>query len=166
MAAVKATALLTVLFVAALLFRPVSSETAVNVYVLALGAVGALAFVRFTRAASGGSTKRSLLEAALERRRSPPDPPRELARVEREVDLALANAFYLHYRLRPLVRGIAEHRLGVRLGVALDSPAGRAALPAEDWELLRVDRREPTDVNGPGISLTRLRSLVSTLERL
>ena len=165
-AAVKAAAFATVVLGCALVIRPVSYGTAVDAYVLVLGAIAALAFVRFTRAASGGTGARSQLEAALSRRPPPAQGTRELERMEREVDLAVANAFYLHYRLRPLVRRIAEHRLAVRRGVALDSSAGQAALPEDDRELLRPDRPEPHDFNGPGIPLPRLRSLVTTLERL
>ena len=166
LAAAKAAAFATAVLGGVLLIRPVSYGMAVDAYVLALGAIAALAFVRFTRAASAGPGARSQLEAALSRGTSRSERPRELERMEREVDLALANAFYLHYRLRPLVRRIAEHRLAVRRGVALDSAEGQAALSDDERELLRPDRPEPRDFNGPGIPLPRLRSLVSTLERL
>ena len=134
LAAAKGAALVTLVLLAALLFRPVSSRVALDAYVIALGGVALLGFVRTTRVATGGRGGASELEEALRPHERSTERPRELERVEREVDLALANAFYLHYRLRPLARQIAQHRLGVRRGVPLDSAEGRAAVGVPDGE--------------------------------
>ena len=147
----------------ALVLRPVSTAKALDAYVLVLGAIALLAFVRSTRS-TGSPDEPSALELALQPVEEEAERPKQLDRLEREVDLALSNAFYLHYRLRPLAREIASHRLGVRRGVELDT--ARDAFGEAEWELVRPERPEPRDFNAPGIPLARLRALVATLERL
>jgi hypothetical protein len=137
---------------------------ALDAWVLVVGGIGLLAAVRATRAAHGPA-RPSALEAALERKPEPPERPRELARIEREVDLGISNAFYLHFRLRPLLRAIAANRLRSRAGLELDR-AGPTVFEADEWELLRPDRPEPRDPHGRGVPLARLRPLVDRLERM
>jgi hypothetical protein len=89
-------------------------------------------------------------------------------RLEREVALASARAFDLHYRLRPVLREIADHRLESRRGIRADEmpDAAEAALGPAAWELVRSDRPEPTDRMGPGLPLARLSEVLDTLERI
>lgn len=91
----------------------------------------------------------------------------QLARLEREVTLASANAFDLHFRLRPILRETAGGLLAAR-GVDLDHQPERArALLGDDlWQLVRGDRREPLDRTGPGIPPARLRDTLERLEAL
>ena len=91
----------------------------------------------------------------------------QLARLEREVTLASANAFDLHFRLRPILRETAGGLLVAR-GVDLDHQPERArALLGDDlWQLVRGDRREPLDRTGPGIPPARLRETLERLEAL
>jgi len=110
--------------------------------------------------------RRSAFERAL--RRQPPEDarPPQLERVERGVTLGVSLAYDYHARLRPLLREVAAARLALSRGIDLDSPAGRAALGEEAWELLRADREPPEDRFGPGVDRGALARLVATLERL
>ena len=78
----------------------------------------------------------------------------------REVTLATASAYDLHYRLLPHLREIAQCRL---------ERAGKSPGPetlGRWWELLREDRPEPEDRFAPGIKQSELRALVADLERI
>lgn len=155
----------TIVLGALLVFRPFSRELALHLYLLALGAIVMLGAVAATRAAVP-ERRRSAFDAALHRRPREDARPPQLERLERAVTLGVAGAFDFHARLRPVLRDAAAARLAVARGVELDSPAGRAALGDEAWELLRPDREPPDDRFAPGISAAGLRALVEDLERL
>ena len=93
------TALLLVLAVAV----PGKRTVFIGVYLLVLGAFVLAALVRSFRPLRRGAWERSVLD----RRAEEPEqalPIDELARIDRLVVLGGANAFDLHYRLRPLDR--------------------------------------------------------------
>lgn len=141
------------------LSEPSWRSIVLRAYVFALGGLSMLALL----AAAGDAVpklRRSdldlALSAAAERQRRLP----ELEKLEREVTLATASAYDLHYRLLPHLREIAEARL---------ARTGKAAGPdtlGEWWELLRPDREPPEERFGSGITVTRLRALVQELERM
>ena len=138
---------------------PVDRNIAIHVYVLVVGAlamVGVLASV----GAALPHRRRSALSEALGERAVAPRPVSELTRMEREVTLAVGNAYDLHRRLLPQLREIAQARL---------ERTGRQ--PGPDtlgpwWELLRPDRPEPADRFAAGISENDLRTLVGDLQRM
>jgi hypothetical protein len=141
------------------LAQPGLRNVTLHVYVFVVGALLMLGLV----AAAGDSVprrSRSELDQALaERNRRTPRLP-EVERTEREVTLATASAYDLHYRLLPHLREIAQCRL---------ERAGKAPGPetlGRWWELLRVDRPEPEDRFAPGIKQSELRALVDELERM
>jgi hypothetical protein len=136
---------------------PVSPARILAGYVLVLATIAIVELLRALAAGSDGASH-SPYERALSRRLEPPGRPPELVRVERELTLGTSSAGHLHSRLIPLLRDAAVARLGRDLT--------RERLGDEAWELLRPDRPEPEDRNAPGMSLRRLRSVVSTLERL
>ena len=148
---------LTIALIVALGVRPVSGERIAAGYVLALAAVALASATRIlgTRLLRDAP---SAFDTALARR--PPEPmrPAELVRIEREITLGTTTAGHLQNRLIPLLRDAAVARLGADLT--------RDRLGDDAWELLRPDRPEPEDRNAPGISLRRVRSVVSTLEQL
>jgi hypothetical protein len=148
---------LTLALVVLLAVRPVSSERIVAGYVLALAAVALGAITRLLRSRAE-PTPVSTFELALTPTPAAPGRPPELVRVEREIVLGTTSAGHLHTRLLPLLRDAAVARLGTRM-----TPE---ALGNDAWELLRPDRPEPVDRNAPGLTLRRLRELVTTLERL
>lgn len=153
--------------VAAVLLAPDRARLAVHVYLLVLTGIalaGLVAAIRRAYAEAGPSR----FELALRRRPARHGRLAELARLEREVALASANAFDLHYRLRPVVREVAGGLLAARRGIDLDArpDAARAALGEDAWELARGDRPPPADRSGPGFAPERLLAVVAALEAL
>ncbi|HEY6961790.1 MAG TPA: hypothetical protein VI408_07885 [Gaiellaceae bacterium] len=130
-----------------------------HVWVLTVGGLLMLGGVSAVGAAVP-PRRRSELSRALSAREAPPQPVSQLAKLEREVTLAVGNAYDLHARLLPQLREIASARLE-RRGLALaPDTAGRW------WDLLRPDRAEPEDRFAPGIRESELRALVADLERM
>jgi hypothetical protein len=108
----------------------------------------------------------SALEAALAVR------PRaakvdSLDRAENIVAISIASAGDAHFRLRPILREIADAALHNR-GIDLDRDpdAARRALGDEGYELVRADRRRPADSFAPGIDPEALDRVLSRLEEL
>jgi hypothetical protein len=159
--------LATLLLIAALAFKPVSAELALDGYVLLLGAVALFALVGATTE-SDPDARRSPYEQALETSPAGSERPPELARVEREVALAVGSAFYEHFRLRPLLREIAAQRLDTRFATDVDAPrlSARDSLPEDAWTLFDAERKPPRNRHGPGIPVERLREIVDALERI
>jgi hypothetical protein len=109
----------------------------------------------------------SAFDAAFARPPSEPARPASLARVEREVTLSTGTAFDVHYRLRPLLRGVATGLL-LRRGVDLERTPERARdlLTPGVWELVRPDRPPPENRTAPGLPLASVERAVDDLERL
>jgi hypothetical protein len=158
-------ALVGVLVGAVIVFGGAPAERVVDGYVLFLGSLLLLGLVRATRVA-GETGERSPYDRALRRRERSPARPGELAKLEREVLLAAGTSFDLHFRLRPVLREIAAHRLSTRRGLALDggSPEVPALLGDELWEVVRPGRESPDDRFAPGLPLAALRRALDRLE--
>lgn len=109
----------------------------------------------------------SVFEAAFVPSRPTRARPASLARVEREVTLAIGTAFDVHFRLRPLVIPLATGLL-LRRGVdpKRRPDEARALLGPELWDLIRPDRPAPDDRTAPGIPLAVAERIVDDLERL
>ncbi len=139
--------------------QPAVRNVTLHAWIFVVGGLLMLGVV----AAAGDSVPRrssSEFDAALAEGRRKPQPLADVARMEREVTLGVANAFDLHVRLLPHLREIAQARLE-RSGRTLSpETAGRW------WELLRPDRPEPDDRFASGISERDLRALVADLERM
>jgi hypothetical protein len=148
---------LTLVLVVLLGLQPVPVERILAGYVLALAGVALASLTRILAAGSRHDPP-SPFEYALARKPEEPARPPALVRIEREITLGTTTAGHLHNRLIPLLRDAAVARLGTR--------ATREELGDEAWELLRPDRPEPVDRNGPGVPLRRIRSIVATLEKL
>jgi hypothetical protein len=169
-AAVRSAALAAVaaiILVVALQTLPFRHGVIVQVWLLACGGLMLLQLVSATRAPALDNEPSSF-ERALRSAPSPPERPPELARLEREIYLGMTGQFYLHRRLRPTLREIAEQRLRDRRGVALDSGDADvlAALGEDGWELLRPDRTEHWNPDATGIPLAELERVVAALERI
>ena len=148
------------------MLAPGRHELELDIYVLTLGGVALLA----VSSALGDVAPRedeSLLEEAMEPEQPEPARIAELERLEREVALATSRDFDLHFRLRPVLREIAESRLE-RRGVQLDSesPRVRELLGDELWALTAADREPPAYRQAPGLPLADLERTVERLERL
>jgi hypothetical protein len=145
---------------------PGRQELLIDIYVLTLGGI---ALVALTPALGRVAPRQgeSMLEEAMEHAQSEPVRIAELDRLEREVALAASRDFDLHFRLRPVLREIAESRLE-RRGVRLDSesPRVRELLGDELWELTAADREPSAYRQAPGVPLEELERTVERLERL
>jgi hypothetical protein len=163
-----AAALLTAGFVGGVFFRPDAWELALDAWLLALGGVALAAAVAATASALPEPAQSPFDRRRRRRREEEPERLPQLARIEREVVLATTTAFDAHYRLRPLLREIAEHRLGSRRGLSLDSgsDAVRAALGEDLWELVRPDRERPEHHLARGWTRSQIRAAVEALERI
>ena len=163
-----AAALLTLGFVGGVVFRPGAWQLAFDAWLLALGAVALAAAVAATRTALPPLAESPFDRRRRRRRTAKEERLPELARVEREVALGTTTAFDAHYRLRPLLRDVAEHRLATRRGLALEDggAAVREALGEEAWELVRPDRERPDHHLAAGAKLADVRAAVEALERL
>jgi hypothetical protein len=147
---------------------PGRRHVALDAFVLYLGALGLVAGGRATRA-STPDVHEPTLDDDLDDPLDPlPERPAELARLEREVYLSCGTSFYLHHRLRPMLREVAGHRLLVRHGVDLDlrPDAAEPILGAVAWSWLRPDRPEPLDRWAPGPPLAELRAVVDAIESI
>jgi hypothetical protein len=156
-----------VVLVALLALRPLSTSRALAIWVVVVAAIALVLLVRHSR---GSRTPQHAgrFEAALRGRRETPQPPVELLRMERELELGIADATHAHRRLLPLLRAAAEARLASRRGVELDRrPDAAEALLGEDvWELLRPDRPEPADRHGPGVPRESVAAVIERVESL
>ena len=141
------------------LAQPNLRDVTLRVYVFLLGAMLMLGVV----AAAGDRVprrRRSELDRALSEQSQRERRVPELERTEREVTLATATAYDLHFRLLPHLREIAQCRLEQTGKTSDPETLGRW------WELLRPDRPEPEDRFAPGIKQAELRALVADLERM
>jgi hypothetical protein len=147
---------------------PGRRHVALDVFVLFLGALGLAAAVRATHGASPDVHEPSLVDELDDPLDVLPQRPAELERLEREVYLSLGSSFYLHHRLRPLLREIASNRLLLRHGLDPDRRPDEAAkiVGPQAWEWLRPDRQEPRDRWAPGPPMAELSSVVNALERI
>jgi hypothetical protein len=155
-------ALATVALLVAHWLAPGRFALELDVFVLAVGGLAVLDVVILVREAFPAEGEPAIV-AALEREEQDEARPPELERLERELTMATATAFDLHARLRPLLRQIAAMKLGAR-GRRLE--AGEQELGEELWELLRPDRKPPTDRHAAGIDPAALRRAVERLEAL
>jgi hypothetical protein len=141
-------------------------EIVLDVYLLCIGGVLLLAFVRATRAhaAVEGTSPFDAVFAAMHRAPAESGEPT----LVRDLELSTYSAFHLHARLRPLLRDIAAHRLRSRYGVELDAEPARARelVGPAAWDLVRPDRPPPVDRLARGASPEELQSVVDGLDAI
>jgi len=147
---------------------PGRRHIALDVFVLFVGALGLFAAVRVTRGASPDVHVASLTDELDDPLDVLPQRPAELERLEREVYLSVGSSFYLHHRLRPILREVAANRLLLRHGCDLDKrpEEAHALLGDTAWEWLRPERPEPRDRWAPGPPLEELTAVVDAVERI
>jgi hypothetical protein len=155
----------TVALVVLLAVRPLSTSRALGIWVVIVAGLALLLLVRHSH---GGERRVARFEAALRGRTPTPTEPVELLRMERELELGIANAGSAHHRLLPQLRAAAAARLAARHGVELDRrpDVARALLGEEAWEWLRPDRPEPADRFGRGVPRERVAALIERVESL
>jgi len=147
--------------------RPLSTPRALGIWLILIAALVLLTLARDVRSqdASHGARR---FEAELRRRPAAPSLPVEFLRMERELELGIANADQARRRLLPLLRTAAAARLATSHGVELGrSPeAARALLGDEIWEWLRPDRPLAADRHARGIPRPVLEATIARLESL
>jgi hypothetical protein len=151
-----------------ILLRLRSVQFALHVYLVVLGGI-ALYAVAATVSLSIPSrpVARTRIPWRIWRRSEYKERLRSLESLEHAVDFASTTAFDVHYRLRPHLIEIAEHRLARSRGAGLEEPeAARARLGEEAWEVVRPGRPAPQDRNARGLSLETLGVIVERLESL
>jgi hypothetical protein len=149
----------TIICIYIVLAQPSIRDTTVRVYVFVVGGLLMLAIV----AAAGDALPRrrvSDFDRALAEGTAKQKPLPELEKLNREVTLATASAYDLHFRLLPHLREIAQCRLERNGHTSSPETLGRW------WELLRPDRPPPEDRSAPGITQADLRALIADLDRM
>lgn len=101
-------------------------------------------------------------------RSRPVAPPERLKELQRAMWLAVQSIGGWHFRLRPVLREIADGLMDDRRGVLLDrdADAARAILGPEAWDLLRPGVAMPDDRWADGPPANELESLVRRIEEL
>ena len=158
-------ATLALLFVAVLLpgHRPLEED----IYVLVVGGMAVFTAVLAARRAYPVSGRSEIAEA-LEAEPRKAVPPPDLERTERVLSMSTNAAFDVHFRLRPMLREIAEQRLADRRGLRLDSGDRRVreALGDDLWEIVQPEREPPSKRFGDGIPAERMERVIQRLETL
>jgi hypothetical protein len=163
----EALVLPTIGLVAALVVAPGRAELWGHLYLVCLLGIALVTTVGLLRADEPEPAP-SAFDAALRRREREAVRLPELARLEREVTLAAASAFDLHYRLRPILREVAGGLLFARRGIDLDQQPdrARAVLGDEAWRLVEPGRPPPGDRHGPGVPPEELARVIERLEAI
>jgi hypothetical protein len=155
-----------VALVAARMISPGRKELELDVFILVLGGLGLMVLASELRRLAP-EAKGSLVEEALEPEPVEERPIADLLRLERELSMAAARQFDLHFRLRPILRDIATARLEQR---ALDIDSGRPQvkelLGDELYELTTAERDPPANRLAPGPGVEGLDRTIGILERL
>ena len=142
-------------------------DALLEAYLLGIGGVLLLAFVRTTSETGPATGASDFDRAVADMSRRYPSDSGELSLVH-DVQQSVASTFHLHTRLRPILREIAAHRLSMRFGVSLDREPERARelIGAEGWELVRPERPPPSDRLAQGPPTSQLSKVVEELERI
>ena len=157
---VPASFVATLVALGVIVFSPVDRTLTIQIYVLVVGALALFTVLAIT--AVGSQARVSPFAEAVRARRRKPPRPEELERLERQVALAVENAFDFHFRLRPSLVAAADAALWRAHGVPLER--GQDRVPADLWDLVRPDREPPQDRLAPGTPLDRLNAAVDALE--
>jgi hypothetical protein len=92
--------------------------------------------------------------------------PAHLQRMEGLVYFSHINVTDLHYRMRPTLHHLVTERLADH-GLSLERDQQvKERLGPDGWELLRPDRREPTDRTARGVDFGLLTKIVDYIEEL
>ena len=146
--------------------RASRAELAIHIWLLVVLALASLSLLQGVNTAYPSGDSPFL--ASLRRPSISAERPASLARTEREVSMAGAAAFDVHFRLRPVLIELAADLLSTRRGIDLERnpEQAHAALGDETWEIVRPDRPEPAQRNAPGLDEAHLDRIVTALEQV
>ncbi len=150
----------------ALVLAPDRAALAIHIWLLVL--LGLACIVLLQAVHTAYPTGNSPFLAGLRTTSLQAERPSSLARTERELSMAGAAAFDVHFRLRPVLAELAADLLSTRRGIELERTPERAhaALGDEVWEIVRPDRPEPAQRHAPGLDQVQLDRIVTALERV
>lgn len=156
----------TAALVVAVVLVPDRAELAVHVWLLVLLGVACVVLIQAVHRTY--PTGNSPFLASLGTTSATAELPGSLARTARELSMAGAAAFDVHFRLRPVLRELAADLLATRRGIDLERSPERAhdALGDDVWEIVRPDRPEPAQRHAPGLDEAHLERIVTALERV
>ncbi len=156
----------TVALIVALAVAPDRAELAIHTWLLVVLGLAFVALLRIVQAAY--PSRNSPFVASLEQPARTVERPASLARTEREVSMAGAAAFDVHFRLRPMLVELAGELLLARRGIDLERSPERAhaVLGDDTWEIVRPDRPQPRQRHDPGMSQAKLDRIVTALEHV
>ena len=118
--------LATIAFAIARLAQPGRQALEIDIYVLLIGSMAVATAVLAIREAFPPA-RGSGIAAALAVEPPPPVRPPDLVRTERLLTMGTSTAFDFHFRLRPILREVAEQRLADRRGLRLDAGSPEVA---------------------------------------
>jgi len=151
---------------ASLTFLPGQERLTIYAYLLAIAAILLVAL------AEALARARPLLDDGIEKLLQPRQleakRPAELQRLSSLVLFSCSSAADLHFRLRPMLREIAAHRLAIHRSVDLDlqPEEARKVLGPAAWDLVRPDRPDPPDRHARGIEMAAIGNIVAALEEV
>jgi len=150
----------------ALVLAPNRAEFEIHVWLLVILGLACVVLLRAVHNAY--PTGHSPFLASLRVTSLRPERPSSLARTERELSMAGAAAFDVHFRLRPVLAELAADLLSTRRGIELERNPERAhaVLGDEVWAIVRPDRPEPAQRHAPGLDHAQLDRIVTALERV
>ena len=156
-----------VVLVVLLALPPLSTSRALAIWVVIVTGIALVVLIRQSREFDWPEPP-ARFDQALRPRKPKPSQTAEFLRMERELELGVADAAHAHRRLLPLLRAAAAARLASQHGIELERrPAAARAMLGEDvWELLRPDRPEPEDRHGPGVPRTEIAAVIEAVEGL
>ena len=156
----------TVAVAVALAVVPDRAELAIHIWLLVILALACVVLIQAVHRAY--PTGNSPFLASLRTTSLKAERPGSLARTERELSMAGAAAFDVHFRLRPVLSELATDLLSTRRGIDLErSPERAHAVLGDDvWEIVRPDRPEPEQRHAPGLDEAELGRIVTALERV
>jgi hypothetical protein len=150
----------------AIAVSPGDANLAVEAFVLLIGAI-ALGFLAKATGDAFDAASDSQLQRALVRPRRKEERVTDLARLERELEMATESAYDVHYRLRPIFREIAASRLARRaVDLSTDSRHAEQLLGPDAWAFVRPDAVRPSDHYAPGAQLGEIERAIDALEKL
>jgi hypothetical protein len=156
-----------VALVTLLALPPLSTSRALAIWVVIVTGIVLLVLIRQSPENRWPQPPRRF-EEALRTPKPAASQTAEFLRMEREIDLGVAEAAHAHRRLLPLLRAAAAARLASRHGIELERrpDAARTMLGEDVWELLRPDRPEPADRHGPGVPRDQVAAAIEAVESL
>lgn len=161
---------LTLLLVIALAAGWPERAIALRIWLVGVGLVGLRMLVDLIVQQPTTSRRDAFDRAAALEAAEPLAPAPSYAEAQRLVELVAGTAGDVHFRVRPVLREIAAHRLVTRRGLVLDDPVVGAEVATCCgpllWGVVRPDRPEPSDRRHHELDAGAAAELIARLEAI